>query len=171
MTTRREVFPMLAGAAGISAAADTHAAVAVLSEPELKRVSYRSARTGKDRDYFVYLPRGFAQQNQWPVLLFLHGDGERGDAKGELDFLLIHGPLFEAWCQRRDLPFVIISPQLDKFSQRLACRCYLAPLTREETFQYVRSQVSAVGVKPDIVDDCEQLDVFPLQHIGRNVER
>jgi type II secretory pathway predicted ATPase ExeA len=40
-------------------------------------------------------------------------------------------------------------PELEKFSQRLACRCYLAPFTREETFQYVRSQVSAVGVKPE----------------------
>jgi len=24
----------------------------------------------------------------------------------------MHGPLFEAWCQRRDLPFIIISPQM-----------------------------------------------------------
>lgn len=108
---------MLAGAAGISAAAEAPAAASAMSEPELKRVSYRSTRTGKDRDYFVYLPRGFAQAKTWPVMLFLHGDGERGDAKGELDFVLVHGPLFEAWCQRRDLPFVIISPQLDKFGR------------------------------------------------------
>ena len=117
MTTRREVFPLLAGAAGVSAAAASHAAAPALSEPELRRVSYQSARTGKERDYFVYLPRGFAQAKHWPVMLFLHGDGERGDAKGELDYVLVHGPLFEAWCQRRDLPFVIISPQLDKFSR------------------------------------------------------
>ena len=80
-------------------------------------MSYQSARTGKERDYFVYLPRGFRQSTSWPVMLFLHGDGERGDARGELDFVLVHGPLFEAWCQRRDLPFVIVSPQLDKFSR------------------------------------------------------
>ena len=117
MATRREVFPLLAGAAGISAASTSQAAVAAKSEPELRRVSYQSARTGKMRDYFVYLPRGFAQKNQWPVMLFLHGDGERGDARGDLDYVLIHGPLFEAWCQRRDLPFVIISPQLDVFGR------------------------------------------------------
>ncbi|HEY6124829.1 MAG TPA: prolyl oligopeptidase family serine peptidase [Steroidobacteraceae bacterium] len=117
MTTRREVIPLLAGAAGLSAASDSQAAPAVLSEPELKRVSYKSERTGKERDYFVFLPRGFAQSKQWPVMLFLHGDGERGDAKGELDYVLIHGPLFEAWSQRRNLPFVIISPQLPKFSR------------------------------------------------------
>jgi predicted peptidase len=117
MTTRREVFPLLAGAAGISTATGATAASSALSEPELRRVSYQSARTGKERDYFVYLPRGFAQAKSWPVMLFLHGDGERGDAKADLDFLLIHGPVFEAWCQRRDLPFVIISPQLDVFSR------------------------------------------------------
>ncbi|MBA3484872.1 MAG: AAA family ATPase, partial [Pirellulales bacterium] len=40
-------------------------------------------------------------------------------------------------------------PSLDMFSQRIAARCYLAPLGREETLQYVRSQVAAVGVKPE----------------------
>lgn len=117
MVTRREVFPMIAGASGIAAAASSQAATAMLSEPELKRVSYRSSRTGKDREYLVYLPRGFKQKSSWPVMLFLHGDGERGDAKAELDYVLIHGPLNEAWIQKRDLPFVIISPQLDKFSR------------------------------------------------------
>jgi type II secretory pathway predicted ATPase ExeA len=48
-------------------------------------------------------------------------------------------------------------PELEKFSQRLACRCYLAPLTRDETFQYVRSQVSAVGIKPEAWFDHDAL--------------
>jgi predicted peptidase len=115
MTTRREAFPLIAGVAGLSAGAAAPAASAALSEPELRRIAYRSRRTGKERDYFVYLPRGFAQARSWPVMLFLHGNGERGDAKGELDYVLAHGPVFEAWCQRRDLPFVIISPQLPMF--------------------------------------------------------
>jgi predicted peptidase len=85
---------------------------ASLSEPQLLRVSYQSKTLNAERDYFVYLPRGFEQQEKWPVMLFLHGNGERGDGKGELDYVLKHGPLFEAWCQKRDLPFVIISPQM-----------------------------------------------------------
>lgn len=83
-----------------------------LSEPQLLRVPYHSARTNAERDYFVYLPRGFAQRDKWPVILFLHGNGERGDAKSDLDYLLVHGPLMEAWCQKRDLPFVIVAPQM-----------------------------------------------------------
>lgn len=87
------------------------------SAPELKRIPYHSARLGVERDYFVYLPRGFAQQEKWPVILFLHGNGERGDGKTELDYLLKHGPLFEAWSQKKDLPFVIISPQMPIYDQ------------------------------------------------------
>jgi predicted peptidase len=115
---RRQLFPLIAGATGLAAGMPASAAGAAAgSEPELRRVSYQSARTGKQRDYLVYLPRGFRQAKSWPVMLFLHGDGERGDAKGELDYVLIHGPVYEAWIQKRDLPFVIISPQLDKFSR------------------------------------------------------
>jgi predicted peptidase len=109
------MFPLIAGAAGLAAGSTAAAADAKASEPELRRASYQSARTGKERDYFVYLPRGFAQRQSWPVMLFLHGNGERGDGKGELDYVLAHGPLYEAWIQKRDLPFVIISPQLPMF--------------------------------------------------------
>ena len=85
------------------------------SEPQLLRESYFSEKTGSERDYFVYLPGAFPTRDEWPVLVFLHGNGERGDGKGELDFVLVHGPLYEAWIQKRDLPFVIIAPQLPMY--------------------------------------------------------
>jgi predicted peptidase len=110
------VFPLIAGAAGLSVEVAGHAATKGAGAA-LQRVSYRSARTGAERDYFVYLPPGHATRKDWPVMLFLHGNGERGDGKGELDYVLAHGPLYEAWCQKRDLPFIIISPQLPKFGQ------------------------------------------------------
>jgi len=147
MTTRREVFPLVAGAAGVSVVPAAPAAAPAQSEPELKRISYQSARTGKQRDYFVYLPRGFAQAKSWPVMLFLHGDGERGDAKGELDFVLVHGPLFEAWCQRRDLPFVIISPQLDKFS-----RGEIPYIKDRDATKIPRRLPSGINVRPNAGD-------------------
>jgi predicted peptidase len=87
------------------------------AEPQLKRVSYFSEVTGKERDYFVYLPAGFSDQEKWPVILFLHGNGERGDGKEDLGFVMKHGPIYEAWIQQRDLPFVIIAPQLPLFGQ------------------------------------------------------
>ncbi|MBK8279533.1 MAG: alpha/beta hydrolase [Saprospiraceae bacterium] len=87
------------------------------SPSRLEKVAYHSEATGLERDYFVYLPLGFEEKDHWPVILFLHGNGERGDGKADLDYLLVHGPLFEAWSQKRNLPFIIIAPQLPVFNQ------------------------------------------------------
>jgi type II secretory pathway predicted ATPase ExeA len=40
-------------------------------------------------------------------------------------------------------------PELESFTQRLSARCYLAPLNREETRQYIRAQIAACGAAPD----------------------
>lgn len=87
------------------------------SPAQLNRVSYMSEATGAERDYLVYLPEGYNSEKdkKWPVLLFLHGNGERGNAKDELDYVIIHGPLYEAWIQKRDLPFIIVAPQLPMY--------------------------------------------------------
>ena len=84
------------------------------SRPQLLRRPYQPADGGPEREHFVYLPAGFHSEEgrKWPVLLFLHGNGERGDAKEELAYTMVHGPLREAWIQGRDLPFVILQPQL-----------------------------------------------------------
>jgi predicted peptidase len=87
------------------------------SEEELLRVPFISTLDQQEHEYFLYLPRGYRDDpaKKWPVMMFLHGNGERGNGKDELDYVLIHGPLYEAWIQRRDLPFIIISPQLPMF--------------------------------------------------------
>ncbi|MEX0844664.1 MAG: prolyl oligopeptidase family serine peptidase [Balneolaceae bacterium] len=82
----------------------------------LERISYISQIEGVEREYFLYLPNGYDMSDKdWPVLLFLHGNGERGNGRDELDFVLMHGPLMEAWAQKKNLPFIIISPQLHMF--------------------------------------------------------
>jgi pimeloyl-ACP methyl ester carboxylesterase len=90
---------------------------AVTMEPRLMRMPITSKVDGKERDFFVYLPKGHdgVVGKKYPVLLFLHGNGERGNGKEDLDYVLIHGPLYEAWIQKRDLPFIIIAPQLPMF--------------------------------------------------------
>jgi type II secretory pathway predicted ATPase ExeA len=42
-------------------------------------------------------------------------------------------------------------PELESFSQRLSARCYLAPLNREESWQYIRAQIAACDTSPDDV--------------------
>lgn len=43
------------------------------------------------------------------------------------------------------------NPELESFSQRLAARCYLAPLNHQETRQYILAQIAACGGTPDEV--------------------
>lgn len=83
------------------------------SPAQLLRKRYLSETTGKLRDYYVFLPKGYEDDTakRWPMILFLHGAGERGDGLNDLEKVLVHGPLMEAWIQRRDLPFVMIVPQ------------------------------------------------------------
>jgi dienelactone hydrolase len=104
--------------------ADPATAAATLADPassaaQLLRVSRESAATHARRDHFLYLPAGHALEpdKRWPVILFLHGDGSRGDAQQELDYVMRNGPLYEAWVQKRELPFIIIAPQLPTFGR------------------------------------------------------
>jgi predicted peptidase len=89
------------------------------SGPELLRRPYESSATGKVREYLLYLPAGHRDHptQLWPVILFLHGAGERGNGLDDLDYVMRHGPMMEAWIQKRDLPFIIIGPQLPVFAQ------------------------------------------------------
>lgn len=84
---------------------------------QLIKESYTSTVDNTVRQYFVYLPKGYDQNldKKWPVMMFLHGNGERGNGVEDLDYAMIHGPLYEAWVQKRDLPFIIIVPQLHLF--------------------------------------------------------
>ena len=59
--------------------------------------------------YLLYLPKGYGEKKEqkWPLILFLHGAGERGD---DLEVVKKHGPpkLIE---QGKEFPFIIVSPQ------------------------------------------------------------
>jgi len=90
----------------------------IRSESQLLRIPFHSEATDDDREFLVYLPIGYEddRDRRWPVILFLHGGGERGNGRDELDYAMRHGPLAEAWLYHRDLPFIIIAPQLPVFA-------------------------------------------------------
>jgi predicted peptidase len=59
-------------------------------------------------EYLLYLPKGYGRsQKKWPLMLFLHGRGERGS---NLEMVKLHGPpkLIEAG---QEFPFIVVSPQ------------------------------------------------------------
>lgn len=75
------------------------------SQAQLLRRPFMPADGSGERNYFLYVPAGYFTETgrEWPVMLFLHGNGQRGNARDELDHTLKHGPLQEAWIQGRDL--------------------------------------------------------------------
>jgi predicted peptidase len=57
--------------------------------------------------YLLYVPTDYASRDKWPLMIFLHGYGERGD---DLELIKKHGlpKLIEAG---QEFPFIIASPQ------------------------------------------------------------
>ncbi|MBN1430670.1 MAG: hypothetical protein JXB07_20030 [Anaerolineae bacterium] len=61
--------------------------------------------------YLVYLPEGYEandSQQTWPLLIFLHGSGDRGDNV----FLLAKASPFMMIREKGPLPFIIVAPLL-----------------------------------------------------------
>ena len=79
-----------------SSVQSTHSFEGVVS----KKVAYK---------YLQFLPEGYDSDTskEWPLILFLHGAGERGS---DLQKVKVHGPpkMVES---RPDFPFVVVSPQ------------------------------------------------------------
>ena len=62
-----------------------------------------------EANYLLYLPEGYETSTQkWPLMLFLHGAGERGD---DLSKVEVHGPPKLIAQEHKQFPFVIVSPQ------------------------------------------------------------
>jgi predicted peptidase len=60
-------------------------------------------------DYLLFLPKGYNARatNRWPLILFLHGAGERGP---DIWRATIHGPT-KFIEQHPDFPFILLTPQ------------------------------------------------------------
>ncbi len=59
-------------------------------------------------DYLLHLPEGYKPKGErWPLMLFLHGSGERGT---NLQAVATHGPP-KLVKTKKDFPFVLVSPQ------------------------------------------------------------
>lgn len=103
------------------------------SPDSLHRITYQSEISNDQREYFLYLPKGYDSNpdKKWPVILFLHGNGERGNGTTELEYALKYGPATETWAFKRNLPFIIITPQLHMFGMDTLGIDYLTNRTKE----------------------------------------
>jgi len=60
--------------------------------------------------YLIYLPLQYEKRDAWPLLLFLHGSGERGN---DLERVKRHGPP-KLIAAGKHFPFIVVSPQCPK---------------------------------------------------------
>jgi predicted peptidase len=81
---------------------------ASLSPLKTERTTLRISRNVEMR-YLVYLPKDYDPKGgrRWPLMLFLHGAGERGT---NIQNVAIHGPL-SLVKKGREFPFIIVAPQ------------------------------------------------------------
>ena len=107
--TRRQL--MIAGL-GLAAAAPSQAAMRMQQRAEARDIVTRQGRRQRMR-FWLALPAGHGldAQQRWPLVFFLHGSGERGS---DLQQVLVHGPAKRVAAGELQLPFVLVSPQLDE---------------------------------------------------------
>lgn len=121
---------------------------------------YHSESEGADRDYWLSLPAGYEAHpgKKWPLILFLHGAGERGD---DIQKVLKHGPIMEVKVKQRDLPFVIVAPQMpdSAMDERRSSRTRSRPdrkdgeMKRETLDEFKWSRTGPLRGWPAIADE------------------
>jgi predicted peptidase len=74
-------------------------------QSELKKET--NITVNMDYKYRLELPENIADDEQLPLLVFLHGSGERGDS---IDFVKVHGP-WEFLETHPEYRFIILAPQ------------------------------------------------------------
>ena len=79
-------------------------------QPGTQKSAQLNTQIQVQMDYLLYLPKDYDAKESWPLLLFLHGAGERGD---DLELVKKHGPP-KLISEGKAFPFLVVSPQCPK---------------------------------------------------------
>ncbi len=82
--------------------------------PSARHTAKPLGTTASGQGFYEYLPQGYECGNQdYPLMVFIHGLGENGDGDSQLDDILDNGipELIDNDEWNEDLPFVVLSPQ------------------------------------------------------------
>jgi len=95
-------------------------------------------------NYLLFLPQGYdaKSEKRWPLILFLHGSGERGN---DVWKVATHGPPKNVM-SKADFPFIVVSPQCPE--GRIWSNDKLLPLLDEITRNYAvdKSRIYLTGL-------------------------
>lgn len=108
MSSRFGSLAALMGAAlFVAACSGLHRPAAAEPLPPAGQHPQESIETGGYR-YQLFIPESAQKAQSWPLMIFLHGSGERGD---DIARVKVHGPPKLA-DRDPDFPFILISPLL-----------------------------------------------------------
>jgi len=79
-------------------------------QPGVQKSAKLDTQVKVELSYLLYLPKDYEAKESWPLLLFLHGSGERGN---DLELVQVHGPP-KLIAAGKDFPFIVVSPQCPK---------------------------------------------------------
>src|SRR6266481_990078 len=108
----RKLIPIMTGALALTLSACT----ATKPESSPKTPPFQMAKQLRLKktqsiqlDYLLFLPKGYEAKSEkrWPLILFLHGAGERGTNVWKV---ATHGPPKNVK-EHPDFPFIVVSPQ------------------------------------------------------------
>ena len=148
MRTRRELSRHITAGLGLLLASmlATESLLAEDAPAPGKQVG-RMFRSQKDKRhscrYLVFLPRSYkAQGKPSPLLMFLHGSGERGN---DLELVKMHGPP-KLVDKRPDFPFIVVSPQV-RPGRQFDAAALLALLDHlQDTYNVDKKQTAVTGL-------------------------
>lgn len=95
------------GALMLLLAVSTFAQADETAQPGRQQAMQLNASVPVTMNYLLALPEDYEQQERWPLVLFLHGAGERGE---NLDLVQKHGPPMLVK-DGKTFPFILVSPQ------------------------------------------------------------
>lgn len=108
---REFIFPALPALACLLLAGSLPAADPVPGTQTAEQFTFKTRVEGKEDetkvDYLLFVPGQYDGKAKLPLMLFLHGAGERGD---DLELVKKWGPP-KIVADRKDFPFVVASPQ------------------------------------------------------------
>ena len=97
----------------------------------------------KPMRFWLYLPKGYVESTRrWPLVVFLHGSGERGD---ELEAVKRHGPPKRVG-QGVDYPFILVSPQLEANARWDPVRLHALRAELQRLLRVDARRISATGL-------------------------
>ena len=117
-------------------------------------------------DYLIYLPKDYNEKKKYPLILFLHGAGERANGQGNLDMLKLHG--LPKLCETMDFDAIILSPQCKQDLVWVSFTIQLKQLIDEIIEQYSVDEkaISITGLSMGGFGSFQMLMDFPKLFSG-----